>query len=334
MGGRAYTTEALRIAHEGVATPAQIDAIMRDCWHFRMGPFELMDLTGIDVNYPVSRIIAGGYMDDPRLKTSANHMAMFDAGLLGRKSGKGWYEYADGRPKDRPSADFATDARPARKVALASESAGSMALLDAIAEDAAEADLDGMRDEMTGDDLLRPFCAEIGLEIGEDDGTCPILAAPVGMDATYVAVDGVDHARLLCIDLQGDPSRRVTVMAAPGADRACLAPVAAAIAASGRAVTWINDSPGFVGQRIAAMVANLGCYMAEIGLASPEDIDTAMELGLNYPRGSIALGDQLGAETCHRALHSMHEITGDDRYRPAQWLRRRALLGLSLYTPN
>lgn len=305
MGGRAYTTEALRIAHEGVATPAQIDAIMRDCWHFRMGPFELMDLTGIDVNYPVSKIIAGGYMDDPRLKTSANHMAMFDAGLYGRKAGKGWFDYADGKPKDRPSPDFGTDAEPARRVALVAD--GS---------------------------LLRDFCAEMGLEIAEDDGEHPILAAPVGKDATAVALEGADHRRLLCIDLLGDPSRRVTVMAAPGAERDRLAPVAAAIAASGRAVTWVNDSPGFVGQRIAAMVANLGCYMAEIGLARPEDIDTAMELGLNYPRGSIALGEQMGAQTCYEAISLIHRITGEDRYRPSLWLRRRALLGLSLYTPN
>ncbi len=334
MGGRAYTTEGLRIAHEGVATPAQIDAVMRDCWHFRMGPFELMDLTGIDVNYPVSRIIAGGYMDDPRLKTSANHMAMFDAGLFGRKAGKGWFEYEGGKPKDRPSPDFVTDARPARKVALASEGAESLALLDALADDNEEADFAGLRDEMTGDDVLRHFCAEIGLDIIEDDGSCPILAAPIGKDATSIAVDGADHERLLCVDLMGDPSKRVTVMAAPGTDRERLAPVAAAIAASGRAVTWINDSPGFVGQRMAAMVANLGCYMAEIGLASPEDIDTAMQLGLNYPRGSIALGEEMSGWSCYQALNAIQEITGEDRYRPTSWLRRRALLGLSLYTPN
>jgi 3-hydroxybutyryl-CoA dehydrogenase len=334
MGGRAYTTEALRLAHEGVATPAQIDAVMRDCWHFRMGPFELMDLTGIDVNYPVSKIIAGGYMDDPRLKTSANHMAMFDAGLFGRKTGKGWYQYADGKPKDRPSPDFTTSARPARKVALASESAGSLELLEALAEESEDADLTGLRDEMTGDDVLRHFCAEVGLDIVEDDGRCPILAAPVGDDATHIAVDGADHQRLICIDLMGDPSKRVTVMAAPGTDRDRLAPVAAAIAASGRAVTWINDSPGFVGQRMAAMVANLGCYMAEIGLASPQDIDTAMQLGLNYPRGSIALGEEMGGWSCYQALNAIQNITREDRYRPTMWLRRRALLGLSLYTPN
>ena len=302
MGGRAYTTEGNRIVHEGVATPAQVDAIMRDCWHFRMGPFELMDLTGIDVNYPVSGIIYRGYNDDPRLKTSANHMAMFDAGLYGRKTGQGWYRYDNGQPLERPSADFVTDAAPATTIEL----------VDATPE-------------------LEAFCEEIGLAIGEG----PRLAAPVGEDATSVAVrTGENHRILVCVDLAGDTSKRVTIMTAPGADRAIVASVAAAIAASGRAVTWINDSPGFVGQRMVAMIANLGCYMAEIGLASPEDIDTAMQLGLNYPRGSIQLAEDLGAERTLQILQALQSITGEDRYRPTLWLKRRALLGLPAHTPN
>src|SRR3546814_18927972 len=73
LGGRAYTQEALRIVAEGVATPAQVDAVMRDAWGFRMGPFELMDLTGIDVNFPVSQIIHEGYFFDPRLATPPSH---------------------------------------------------------------------------------------------------------------------------------------------------------------------------------------------------------------------------------------------------------------------
>ena len=302
MGGRAYTTEALRIAHEGVATPEQVDAIMRDCWGFRMGPFELMDLTGIDVNYPVSRIIAGGYMDDARLRTSPNHTAMFDAGLYGRKAGRGWYAYEGGKPLDRPSADVTTQAEPVTSVRL-----------------------------LKPKPELEAFCAELGLTIGAG----PILAAPTGEDTTATAVrNDVRHTDLVCLDLSGDVSKRVTMMTAPGADRARLEGVAAAIIASGRAVTWISDSPGFVGQRMVAMVANLGCYMAEIGLASPEDIDTAMQLGLNYPRGSIALGEYLGGQRLYDILYALHDLTGEDRYRATQWLRRRAHLGLSLYTPN
>jgi 3-hydroxybutyryl-CoA dehydrogenase len=80
------------------------------------------------------------------------------------------------------------------------------------------------------------------------------------------------------------------------------------------------------------MVANLGCEMAQIGLASPEDIDTAIRLGLNYPTGPLAMADKLGVRTTYDILCRLQEITGSDRYRPSLWLRRRALLGLSAAT--
>ncbi|MFD1378746.1 3-hydroxyacyl-CoA dehydrogenase family protein [Fodinicurvata halophila] len=77
------------------------------------------------------------------------------------------------------------------------------------------------------------------------------------------------------------------------------------------------------------MVANLGCEMAQTGLASVEDIDLAMRLGLNYPRGPLELVDAMGVAVTHRILVQAQALTGDDRYRPSQWLRRRAQLGLS-----
>ena len=103
LGGRAFTTEALRLLDEGVATPAQIDAILKDCGGFRMGPFELMDLTGMDVNCPVSRIVFEAFQNDPRLKTTPHHKLLVDAGRLGRKSGIGHYRY-DARGRMRRSA--------------------------------------------------------------------------------------------------------------------------------------------------------------------------------------------------------------------------------------
>ncbi|MPZ11845.1 MAG: 3-hydroxyacyl-CoA dehydrogenase [Kiloniellaceae bacterium] len=307
MGGRAFTTEALRIAHENIATPAQIDAIMRDCRHFRMGPFELMDLTGIDVNYPVSQIVYDGYMQDPRIRTSPNHKALFDAGRLGRKSGVGWYRYdAGGRPVDPPSPDHESEAAPAQRVCLAE-----------------------------ADDRLAGFCTEIGLETGPDDGACPILAAPLGADATTTALrSGADFRRLVALDLLGDTRKRVTLMTAPGADPRLRDAVAAAIARSGRKVTAIKDSPGFVGQRIAAMIANLGCYMAEVGLASPADIDTAMKLGLNYPLGPLELAEDIGLAETREILSQLQSVTGEDRYRPTAWLNRRAALGLPIHTAS
>ncbi|WP_374441971.1 3-hydroxyacyl-CoA dehydrogenase [Stella sp.] len=304
LGGRSFTTEGLAIVQEGVATPEQVDQVMRDCCHFRMGPFELMDLTGIDVNHPVSEIVWQGYYCDPRLRTTPYHRSLREAGRLGRKTGQGHFAY-DAKGVRTPGA---VPPLPA------ADPAGRVVLLDVSA---------ALADLVAG--------AEI---IAHDDGLSPLLVAPVGEDCTAVAVRlGVDHRRLVAVDLACDTSRRVTLMTAPGADPAILGAVAARIAGNGRAVTAIKDSPGFIQQRLRAMIANLGCEMAQIGIAQPADIDTAMQLGLNYPQGPLAMADAMGVAAVHAILRQLQDATGDDRYRPSQWLRRRALLGLPAATP-
>ena len=82
------------------------------------------------------------------------------------------------------------------------------------------------------------------------------------------------------------------------------------------------------------MIANLGCYMAEVALATPDDIDLAMKLGLNYPLGPLELAADLGPKQCLHILERLHAITGEDRYRPTMWLKRRAALGLPIHTPH
>ena len=96
--------------------------------------------------------------------------------------------------------------------------------------------------------------------------------------------------------------------------------------------TLINESTGFVTQRVIAMVVNLGCDIALQGIASPEDIDKAVKLGLGYPYGPISWGDELGAERILLILTRIYALTGDPRYRPSPWLQRRATLGISLFT--
>ncbi|MFN3936363.1 MAG: 3-hydroxyacyl-CoA dehydrogenase [Gemmobacter sp.] len=299
FGGRAYTTEALAILHEAVATPAQIDAVMRDCWGFRMGPLELMDLTGIDVNFPVTRFVHETHFADPRLRSTPLHRYLLEVGRLGRKAGRGFYDYGEGAAV--ASADAEPTAPPAVAVSLAEP-----------------------------DEPLAAFLAGCGITVlHHDDGRVPLLAAPEGEDCSALAArTGTDHRRLVALDLTGDTSRRVTIMTAPAADPAVRAAVVAALAPQ-RAVTVIADSPGFIGQRIAAMVANLGCEMAQTQLAKPGDIDTAMRLGLNYPRGPLELADAMGPATVLRILTRIQALTGDDRYRPSGWLRRRAQLGMS-----
>jgi 3-hydroxybutyryl-CoA dehydrogenase len=169
--------------------------------------------------------------------------------------------------------------------------------------------------------------------LAADDGKSPILVAPIGKDCTTTAVElGLDPRRTVAVDLTGDVSKRITIMMAPGFDPAIRDATVALLAKSGTKVTVIKDSPGFIAQRMCAMIANLGCEMAMIGIASAADVDTAMTLGLNYPRGPLALADWLGVKECHEILVQIQAITGDDRYRPSQWLRRRAMLGLSATT--
>jgi 3-hydroxybutyryl-CoA dehydrogenase len=299
-GGRAFTTEALHILHEGVAVQAQVDAVMRDCAHFRMGPFELMDLTGVDVNYPASLIMHQQNSYDPRIRTVPFHKSLYDAGRFGRKTGQGNYRYdAAGKMIDPPSPDHVGDAAPVERVYV-----------------------------IEGAEIFSDLLAGAALS-ASDDGESPIVAALHGEDcSTFAARTGVDHRRLVAIDPTGDLSKRATIMTPPGADPAARDGVAARINANGRAVMAIKDSPGFIAQRMRAMIGNLGCEMAQIQLATPDDIDLAMRLGLNYPMGPLEIIDDFGPDLAHRIMQTMQMITGDDRYRPSPWLRRRAQLGL------
>lgn len=302
LGGRAFATEALAILHENVAAPAGIDAIMRDCCGFAMGPFELMDLTGLDVNFPVSQFLHQSHFADPRLRSTPLHRYMLETGQLGRKTGNGFYAYGkDVRP---PLADFIPVGAPARQILLA--------------EDGPE---------------LAAFADGLGLDVlAHDNGIAPILAFPLGEDvAAYTSRLGLCARRTVAVDLCFDTNRRVTLMTGVNADETHRDAIGAAIVASGRTVTAIADSTGFVAQRIVAMVANLGCEMAQAGLATPRDIDKAMRLGLNYPLGPLEWADRLGARTVLDILRRIQMLSGDDRYRPSPWLRRRAEPGIDIW---
>lgn len=302
LGGRAYATEALHILQEGVAPFETIDAIMRDGFGFRMGPFELLDLTGIDVNYAATRFIYEGYRHDPRLKTTTEHELMSNAGRYGRKTGQGFYRYGDDAPAPAPPAGRAPE-RPCPPLFLP-ETPERLAALE--------------RDH--------------GLVAGAASAEAIAPIAPEGEDAASAAVRiGLDPARTVAIDLTGYERGLITLMGPIGA---CAAVEQVAAWLRGRAlrVHVIKDSPGFVLQRMLAMIANLGCEMAQIGVGTPQDIDTAMRLALNYPMGPLEIADALGPKRVHDTLRAIQAVTGSDRYRPSLWLRRRAQLGLPIWT--
>ena len=302
--GRAYGPEALRIASEGVADFATVDAIMKEAAGFRMGPFELFDLIGLDVSRRVMQSIYDQFHQEPRFRPVPMVAQRVAAGLLGRKSGRGFAGPAMAAEPTPP---------PDRPVWIS-------------------------RDDPALAEPLAAMLAEAGVTVEESaqpsDGAV-LLLTPLGEDTTTAVLrQGFDPTRTLSVDMLFPEARRLTLMPSPATGASFRASARAALAATGRAVSLIHDSPGFVAQRIAAQIVSIGCEIAQQRIATPGDIDLAVRLGLGYPHGPLALGDALGPARVLRVLHAMQEATGDPCYRPSAWLRRRAQLGLPLSTPD
>ncbi len=307
--GRGYVTEALRLLGENVAAFQQIDRILREAAGFRMGPFELLDLTGLDVSQPVMESIYRQYYEEPRYRPSALAAQRLAGGLLGRKSGRGFYTYPDGKQQALPVAPAPT-ARPARVWV----SPARPALADAVR--ARVQALGG-----TLDTHARPSA----------DSLC--LVTPLGEDATGCATgEALDAARTVAIDALFGLDTHRTLMATPLTTIASREAAHGLFAADGVPVTLIRDSGGLVAQRVLAHIVNIGCDIAQQGIATPQDIDRAVTLGLGYAKGPLALGDAIGAPTVLAILNNLLDGSGDPRYRPSPWLKRRALLGASLLT--
>jgi 3-hydroxybutyryl-CoA dehydrogenase len=146
--------------------------------------------------------------------------------------------------------------------------------------------------------------------------------------------EGLDPKRTVAVDTLFPMVKRRTIMGTPLTDAAVKEAAHGLLASDGVPVTVCRDSPGFIAQRIVAMIVNIGCSIAQSRTAQPADIDKAVTLGLNYPNGPLKFGDVVGVERIHRVLANMNSIYADPRYRPNIWMRRRAQLGVSLLTPE
>lgn len=310
-GGRGMNIEGLKIAQECVAPFHVIDAIMRDQAGFRMGPFELMDLTGLDVSHPVMESVYQQFYDEPRFRPSPITAVRLAGGLLGRKSGEGFYQYPEGRKADQPEA--VVPALPAGLTVWVAPY------------------------HSTGHRRAAALLRELGVEPVTSESPprdALIVVTPYGEDtATVVADYQLDGRRTVALDtfFGLEAGRRRVVMCSAATAASWRDAAHALFASDGAPVSIIADSAGFVGQRIVATIINVACDIAQQGIATPEDIDLAISLGLGYPGGGpLSLGDALGTAHVLDVLRGMHRTTGDMRYRSSLWLQRRVQLGMSL----
>jgi 3-hydroxybutyryl-CoA dehydrogenase len=238
------------------------------------------------------------YFEEPKYRPSFIAEPRVAAGLLGRKTGRGWYEYTpDMKIPPEPAA-------PTKKPAA----------VWAVAE------------------LKEMLSVRTESKPGPD---CICLVAPLGRDCTAAALEqGLDPARTVAVDPLFGFTKRRTLMVNPLTTRQTRDAAHALLAADGVPVSVINDSPGFVAQRVVAHIVNVGCDIAQMRIASPQDLDRAVMLGLGYPKGPLGMGDAVGSRKILSVLQSMYELYQEPRYRPSPWLRRRALAGASLLTPE
>ena len=299
---RPYYGEALRALGECAAAPETLDAILHDACRFPMGPFELMDFIGHDVNFAVTRSVFDASFGDRRFLPSLIQQELVLAGRLGRKSGRGFYDYGEQASRPEP-ATLAVSPTAATAIAV-----GDLGPAAALLERLSDAGVALERESGAG-------CLKVGAAtLALTDGRTATLRAAAAGTPDLVLFD-------LALDYAATP--RLAVAKADQCSDSAFAAAVGLLQAAGIAVSPIDDVAGMIAMRTVCMLANEAADAVMQGVASAADIDAAMRHGANYPIGPLAWAGQLGYGTVVRALEHLLAHYGDDRYRISPWLRRQ-----------
>ncbi|MFJ3370273.1 3-hydroxyacyl-CoA dehydrogenase PaaH [Pseudomonas sp. NPDC086251] len=307
---RPFYAESLRLLQEGAADCPTLDALMRDAGGFAMGAFELTDLIGHDVNYAVTCSVFDAYYGDTRFLPSLIQKELVDAGRLGRKSGQGFYRYAEGASRAQPSS-------------ISSERAVETCVV--------EGDL-GIAQN------LIPRLREQGVDIIQRDGQGllrvgdAVLALSDGrMVSQRANEDGLRNLILLDLAFDYGKASRIAVSCSADIDPSAFEQGVALLQRAGLTVSLLSDSPALAVLRTVAMLANEAADALLQGVASAADIDLAMRAGVNYPQGPLAWADAIGLSQILTVLENLQASYGEERYRPSLLLRRRVAEGRTFH---
>ena len=300
---RPYYAEALRLLAEQLAPVPAIDRLMREAGGFALGPFELMDLIGLDVNLSVTESVFAATAYDPRYAPHLIQQELVRGGRYGRKSGRGFYDHRADALQPRVRTVEAT--RAPAKLNHATRPGLLRPLLERLqAAGVAIAPLEGLADE-----TLRYGHVHIGLTDGR-------TAAERG-----AALDGDP---LLLLDLARDYATATTLGASANASgRAHLGELAALLAGANIALIELADVAGLALMRTVCCLANEAADLMTWTDTRAADIDTAMRLGTAYPLGPLAWADAIGPSRVATVLANLQAHYGETRYRRAPALSAR-----------
>jgi 3-hydroxybutyryl-CoA dehydrogenase len=303
---RPYYAEALMLLHEKRAKPAAIDACMRAAG-FRMGPCELMDFIGHDVNFAVTQSVFAANFFDRRYAPSLVQQELVDAGRLGRKTGQGFYVYNENleRKPSRPPAEWP----PYRGAVAVMGGASSMA---GVLEQAFA---------MAGAQVKRIPSLQTGLKFPEFE-----MLLTDGRTAAERAIEtGNPNVAVFDIPVAAKPAGALAVAFASSCAHAARQDALSALAGAGWMPLQVADTPGLIVARTVAMLINEAADAVQQGVCTPEGADAAMKLGVNWPAGPFEMLNALGADTVTQILDALQRQYQSERYRISPWLLERVL---------
>lgn len=283
---RPFYGEALQLLEENAATPEEMDAALRAAG-FRMGAFELMDLIGNDVNYAVTESVWRRMGKDERFMPSPLQKQKRDSGHLGRKSGSGFYSYdVDGKSVQRKLTP------PAESTAI-----GEVIL----------------RGEHPGLRYLAAIATTAGVSVTEQAGMPAICIGGRWLVPAEIE-SAPSEPEPWRIDYVANYTTAELFVVSCCEDSAAQTVLRAFFAAVQKPLLIMTKSPGMIALRIIAVMLNLAIDSENAGIASREDMNTAMRYGVNHPHGPFEWLDVIGTQAISRTLQQLQKHYGGARY--------------------
>ncbi|SEO03333.1 3-hydroxyacyl-CoA dehydrogenase [Acinetobacter sp. yr461] len=294
---RPFYAEGFRALQEQVTSYNQLDYALKQCGGFAMGPCELTDLIGQDVNFSVTQSVYQEFFYEPRYRPSLIQKELVDAGAWGRKSKQGFYTYNEKNQYET----FQPKAVVTKSIDARIQLKGAWSQLPA-------------------------FLTRLGLKSGSasDDNILQIDDIDLRLSQGESANIHYLSRKVVLMDWHHDFEQAQTLVLSHNelCEASDLAKVEAYFAQFGISVMWIKDHPALLTLRTIALLVNEACEASLHGVASLEDIDNAMKYGVNYPKGPYQWLTQMGGAYVLQTLNNLYALYGEEKYRASIYLKQ------------